>query len=234
MLNYDWHFDRLLAFQPAFMNGVLMTLELSAALILFSTTLGVTVGILLRRRTWWSRPVVVVIDILKGLPPLVVILFGYYLLTEDVVGVTVPVFWAIVLSLGLNIAAFIADLTRASLSNVPREYVEMGTAMGLRNDQLVRLVIFPLAIRELIPPLSYLYIETIKLTSLASVLAVREVVYAAETVTASLGRSLEAWVVVGVIYLALVLPVMFLARMLEAHFKREVGVEPHSACFPGY
>jgi ABC-type amino acid transport system permease subunit len=128
--------------------------------------------------------------------------------------------------MGLNVAAFIADLTRASISNVPREYVEIGTAIGLRSNQLVRFVVFPLAIRELVPPLSYLYIEAIKLTSLASVINVRETVYVAQTVITNTARSLEVWVLVGIIYLVLVAPATFIAKSLERRFKREVGIAP--------
>src|SRR5882724_4237773 len=156
MLNYDWHFDRLLAYQGAFLSGILYTLQLSITLILFSTILGVLVGVFLSRRRWWTTPLLLVIDLLKGLPPLVLILFGYFALTADVIGVTVGGFWVFIISIGLNVAAFIADLTRASISNVPREYVEMGRAIGLQRHQLIRFVVFPFAVRELVPPLSFL------------------------------------------------------------------------------
>jgi polar amino acid transport system permease protein len=223
MTGYDWHFDRLLAYQDAFLAGIVYTLELSVTLIVFSTVLGVSTGIVLSRNNWlW--PLRIVIDLLKGLPPLVLILFGYFALTADVVGVTVGAFWVFIVSIGLNIAAFIADLTRASVSNVPREYVEMGTAIGLRSNQMIRFVVFPLAIRELVPPMSYLYIEAIKLTSLASVINVRETVYVAQTVITNTARSLEVWVLVGVIYLVLVTPATLIAKSLERRFKREVGI----------
>jgi len=234
MLNYDWHFERVIAYQEAFVVGILYTLALSATLIVFSTVLGVSVGIVLRRNGWWATPLIVVIDILKGLPPLVIILFGYFALTADVIGVTVGAFWAFIFSLGLNIAAFIADLTRASVSNVPREYIEMGSAMGLRHNQLLRFIVFPMAIRELIPPLSYLYIEAIKLTSLASIINVRETVYVAQTIISDTARSLEVWIVVGLIYLVLVTPALFIARVLERHFKREVGIAPQISRPLGY
>jgi His/Glu/Gln/Arg/opine family amino acid ABC transporter permease subunit len=224
MMSYDWHFDRLLGYQDAFLAGIFYTVELSITLIVFSTVLGVLTGIVLSRNQWWAPPLLIVIDLLKGLPPLVLILFGYFALTADVVGVTVGAFWVFIFSMGLNVAAFIADLTRASISNVPREYVEMGTAIGLRNNQLIRFVVFPLAIRELVPPLSYLYIEAIKLTSLASVINVRETVYVAQTVITNTARSLEVWVLVGVIYLVLVAPATFIAKYLERRFKREVGI----------
>jgi polar amino acid transport system permease protein len=224
MLNYDWHFDRLLAYQGAFLSGVVYTLQLSITLIVFSTVFGVLVGVLLSRRRWWTVPLLLALDFLKGLPPLVLILFGYFALTADVIGVTVGGFWVFIITIGLNVAAFIADLTRASISNVPREYIEMGHAIGLQRHQLIRFVVFPFAVRELVPPLSFLFVEAIKLTSLASVINVRETVYVAQTVITNTARSLEVWVLVGFIYLVLVTPALFTAKALERRFKREVGV----------
>lgn len=224
MLNYDWHFDRLIAYREAFAVGIGNTILLSLALISFSTLLGVGLGVLLRRAHWWNRPAIVVIDILKGLPPLVIILFGYYLLSPQIIGISVPAFWTFTISLGLNVAAFIADLTRAGLTNVPPEYAEMGQALGLRNFELNRFIILPMAVREIIPPLSYLYVEAIKLTSLASVISVNETVYKAGAVIQDLGRSIEVWIVVGLIYLMLVSPTMLFARILERHFKKEIGI----------
>jgi His/Glu/Gln/Arg/opine family amino acid ABC transporter permease subunit len=234
MTSYDWHFDRLLAYQDAFLSGILYTIELSLALIVFSTVLGALVGILLGRNSWWGLPLRMVVDVLKGLPPLVLVLFGYFALTADVIGVTVGAFWVFVISMGLNIAAFIADLTRASISNVPREYAELAAAIGLDRAQIVRFVVFPLALRELIPPLSYLFIEAIKLTSLASVINVRETVYVAQTVITNTARSLEVWVLVGVIYLVLVAPTTLIAKSLERRFKREVGIAQHLSNPLGY
>jgi polar amino acid transport system permease protein len=226
MLNYDWHFDRLFAYRDAFLSGVTYTVQLSITLIVFSTVLGILVGIFLSRGPrWWTVSSLLVIDFLKGLPPLVLILFGYFALTADVIGVTVGGFWVFIISIGLNVAAFIADLTRASISNVPREYIEMGQAIGLQRHQLIRFVIFPFAVRELVPPLSFLYVEAIKLTSLASVINVRETVYVAQTVITNTARSLEVWVLVGIIYLVLVTPALFVAKALERRFKREGGAD---------
>src|SRR4051812_20835874 len=114
MINYDWHFDRLLRYHDAFISGIVYTLQLSATLIIFSTVLGVLTGIILSRNRWWAPPLLMLVEFLKGVPPLVLILFGYFALTADFVGVTVGAFWVFIFSMGLNVAAFIADLTRAS------------------------------------------------------------------------------------------------------------------------
>lgn len=224
MFSYDWNFSRLLPYMDAFVDGLGFTVALSLATIIYATLIGIGWGIAL----YYSRNVRLfttpLLDGLKGLPPLVVILFGYYFLSQDVVGYSVPAFWAFVISLGLNLAAFIADLTRASISNTPKDMIEMASAFGMDNQSIMRRVIAPIASRELITPLSYLYIETIKLTSLASVIAVRETVYVAQTIITDTSRSLEVWVIVGLVYLTLIIPATISTRWLERHLKSGVGL----------
>lgn len=224
MLNYDWNFTRVVFFLDALWSGAWFSIQLSLATIAFSTILGCIWGVCIAR----SRIVLITtlpfLDVLRALPPLVILLFGYYFYTEDVLGGTLPAFWVFVFSVGLNISAFIADLTRAGISNVAREYVLIGEAMGLSQVQLLKRVTLPLAAREVLPPLGYLYIETIKLTSLASVVAVQETVYVAQNIIVQTSRSLEVWLVVGAIYVALTLPASFLVRKLEVRQKKAAGL----------
>ena len=166
MFSYDWNFSRLTSYTSAFADGILFTIALSIVIIVFSTCLGVIWGVGLHRGKLVRLITQPLVDVLKALPPLVLVLFGYYFFVSDVVGVTVPAFWSVALSLGLNVAAFIADLTRAAISNAPKEIVDTGRSFGLRDNDVLRYVIMPIALRELLVPMSYLYIETIKLTSL--------------------------------------------------------------------
>jgi glutamine transport system permease protein len=155
---------------------------------------------------------------------LVLVLFGYYFYVQDVVGVSVPAFWAFVFSVGFNVAAFIADLTRASILNTPAEYVEVAEGIGLSRGQTLRHVIAPIAMRQMVAPLSYIYIDVVKITSLASVISVQETVYVAQSIIIATSRSLEVWVIVGAIYVALILPATLLVRHLEARLSRSAGL----------
>ncbi len=224
MFSYDWNFGRITAYFDAFQSGLVFTVALSIATIAFSTALGVTWGVGLARSAPLRTFTTPILDVLRSLPPLVLVLFGYYFYTRDVIGVSMPAFWTFVFSVGFNIAAFIADLTRAAILNTPRDFVEVGKAIGLSDRQVLRKVVAPIAIRELLPPLSYLYIETIKLTSLASVISVRETVYVAQSVIVETSRSLEVWIVVAAIYLVLIFPATFVVRALEWRLKRSAGL----------
>jgi His/Glu/Gln/Arg/opine family amino acid ABC transporter permease subunit len=144
MIQYDWNFARLLIYRDAFISGVAFTVELSVATIVFSTILGVAMGVTMTSNKALRVVLFPFIDILKAIPPLVIVLFGYFFFTREVVGVTVPGFIAFTLSLGLNVGAFIADLTRAAISNVSSEYIDwvepLDSQRALGTDTLLRLL----------------------------------------------------------------------------------------------
>lgn len=213
-MNYDWNFSRLIPYWEAFLTGTVTTITLTLVIIVIGTALGVVCGILLRRRD--ARLVFYpVVDVIRAVPPLVLILFMYYLLTEQVIGTTVEGYWVCAIALGLNLAAFTADLVRAAIDNVPRSAIEAGLALGMSRRQLMRHVIFPHVFREVLPGMTILYIGMLKLSSLASIINVRDVVYTAQTVIADVQRSLEAWSVVAIIYVLLVVPATYAARRVE-------------------
>lgn len=213
-MNYDWNFARLMPYGEAFASGTLVTLSLTALVVVVGTILGVLLGLTLRKGLLRVATYPVV-DILRAIPPLVLILFMYYLLTRQVIGVAVPAFWVCVVAMSFNLAAFTSDLVRAAIENVPRDALDAGRALGMTESQITRHVVLPRVVREIIPGMTMLYIAMLKMSSLASVINVQEVVNTAQTVIADVSRSLEAWTIVGVIYIVLVVPATYGARAIE-------------------
>lgn len=218
-MNYDWNFGRLLPYWKAFVSGTLTTFTLTVLVILIGTILGILVGLLLRHRIarFFVFPI---IDVLRALPPLVLILFMYYLLTQQVIGTTVTAFWVCVIAMSLNLAAFTSDLVRAAVANVPTGALDAGRALGLSQRQLTVHIVLPHVVREIIPGMTVLYIAMLKMSSLASVINVREVVYTAQTVIADISRSLEAWIIVALVYIVMVIPASYGARWVEKWARR--------------
>ncbi len=214
IVNYDWNFGRLLPYWNAFLSGTLTTLALTILVVVFGTVFGIMVGLLLRR-SGMRLMLYPVIDVVRALPPLVLILFLYYLLTRQIIGTSVQAFWVYTIAMSLNLAAFTADLVRAAIENVPVGAMDAGRALGMSHKQVTRYIVLPHVIREIIPAMTLLYIGMLKMTSLASVINVREIVYTAQTVIADISRSLEAWAVVAVIYIVLVIPATYAARRVE-------------------
>jgi polar amino acid transport system permease protein len=214
IVNYDWNFGRILPYWKAFLAGTGVTLLLTLLVIVCGTILGILLGLLLRRKTA-RRVLYPIIDVIRALPPLVLILFMYYLLTQQIIGATVPTVWVCAIALSLNLAAFTSDLVRAAIANVPPGAVDAGRALGMSQEQLTRYIVMPHVVREIIPGMTVLYIGMLKLSSLASIINVREIVYTGQTVIADISRSLEVWTIVALIYVILVLPATYVSRRIE-------------------
>jgi polar amino acid transport system permease protein len=213
-VNYDWNFARLEPYWRAFLTGTVETLKLTAIVIVLGTAIGALLGAALRIRSI-RLLLYPLIDVVRAVPPLVLILFMYYVLTAQVIGTTIARQWVYCIAMAMNLAAFTSDIVRAAIENVPPESADAARALGMTEAQLARYITIPHVIRETIPSMTVLYIGMLKMSSLASVINVREVVYAAQTVIADISRSLESWTVVAIIYIVLVVPATYGARALE-------------------
>lgn len=213
-LNYDWNFSRLQPYFEAFASGTLTTLALTSVVIIIGTVLGILIGLIITK-PFFRIILYPLIDIIRALPPLVLILFMYYLLTKQVIGTSITAYWVCIIAMSLNLAAFTSDIVRAAIINVPQQALDAGRALGMTEIQLTKHIVLPNVLREIIPAMTLLYIAMLKMTSLASIINVREVVYTAQTVIANISRSLEAWAIVALIYCSLVIPSTYLARYIE-------------------
>jgi polar amino acid transport system permease protein len=118
-------------------------------------------------------------------------------------------------ALSLFYAAFIAEVFRAGIQSVPREQGEAGRSMGLQERQIMRLVILPQAVRNMLPALGNDLISLMKDTSLVSILAVREVTQMARLYSGSSFRFRESFFILVTIYVVLTLILSLILRWYE-------------------
>jgi general L-amino acid transport system permease protein len=111
-----------------------------------------------------------------------------------------PEFVGIVVGLTLGSAPFTADTVRAGLQSVTAEQIRAAHALGLNGYLTLRLVIFPQAMRVIVPPMTSNYLSLIKNSSLASVIAFPEIVHISSTITSQTGRAVEMMFLLMVIY----------------------------------
>src|SRR5688572_12094465 len=156
-MGYDWNFSRLTPYADAFVAGTWTTVLLAVIVNVAGTALGVAAGLALRDRSLRLilRPFV---DLLRAVPPLVLILYLYYLLTAQVVGITIAAFWVTVIALSLNLAAFTAELVRAAVENVESRSLDAARALGMTSAQSLVHVVLPGVFREVLPGMTALYI----------------------------------------------------------------------------
>jgi polar amino acid transport system permease protein len=146
------------------------------------------------------------------MPLLVIILLIYYGLGSVF---SIDRFWAGVFSLAFFEGAYIGEIFRAGIEAVPKGEIEAGEAMGLYSYQVTLSIVFPQAFRISIPPLIGQMVSLIKDSSLVSVIALGDLTMRARQVGTQTLASLEAYLILAGIYLAMTSILSYVGRKLE-------------------
>lgn len=165
--------DALRQSWPYLVHGLVLTLGLSIAIVPASMVCGLLIAALFSLRL---RPLnaalIVYIDFFRSFPPLVLIIFIFF--GMPFLGVRLSELPAFTLGAVLNGSAFFGEIFRAGIESVPKGQYEAARSTGLTLVQAMRYVVLPQAIRNVLPPLTSNAIELVKSTSLASVVAIPE------------------------------------------------------------
>lgn len=198
-------------------RGMGITALLSVAVVLSGVALGLALAVLrsLQRRAL-NLLIVAFADILRALPPLVIIIvlfFGF-----PFIDLPMSSFTATWLALTLVLAAYAEESIWAGIAALPRGQVEAARSTGLGWWQTTRLVVLPQALRMAVPPLTNRAISVTKNTALGSVVALSEILNVAQSASSNAGNPTP--LVLGAFaYLLLFLPVVVLARWVETRWK---------------
>ena len=112
-----------------------------------------------------------------------------------------PEFATLLVGLSLYTAAFIAEVVRAAIQSVPKGQLEAAASLGLKNPQMMRLIIFPQALRVMIPPLTSEFLNLAKNSSLAIAIGFSDIYAISQTISNQTGRAIEMLLVVMIYFL---------------------------------
>ncbi|MFT3764511.1 MAG: ABC transporter permease subunit [Minicystis sp.] len=194
--------------------------SLAAALV---AGLAVALG-RLSPRSWLRWPATLYVEIIRGVPLLVLVLWIYFGVLSDVLGrAGVPLHWfpASVLAFGACYAAFVGETYRAGIESVDPGQVEAARALGLSRRQAMRWIVLPQAVRNILPALGNEAIALFKDTSLATVIAVNELMNRGRQVAGRDFRTMETYSIVAALYLVTTLLFARLERRVEARLGAE-------------
>jgi len=215
----DLQFAKILGYLPDLIRGVGVTLELG----LISASVGLLLGLVLALMKY-SRvpllywPAAVYIEFFRTTPPLVQIVWLYYglpLLT----GYDLGALGAAAVALGLNIAAFYAEIMRAGIVGVHRTQWQAARVLGLNLLDTLRYVVLPQALRNVLPPMGTTTIYLIKDTALASAISTPELLRIGQLIAVETFRPVETLTIVAVLYFVVTYPVALLIGRMERRFK---------------
>jgi len=186
-----------------FIPAAIETLKITAASILFGLVLGLIVAIMrLSQNKIISTPAKIYILIIRGTPILLQLLIIYFGITGIV---KLRAFPSAVIAFGVHNAAYIAEIFRGAIISVDVGQKEAARSLGMTKFQAFKRIIFPQAFKRAIPPLGNQFIIATKDSSLASAIAVRELLLKSQQLGASTYHQLEYLIIAGIYYLVITL-----------------------------
>ena len=197
------------------LGGLWYTIILSVIAFLISIVLGLAVALPGLSRKRWARAVNrVYVELFRAIPLLVLLLWVYYGLPV-VLDINLDPFSASVIALAVGESAFQAEIFRAGVQSIARGQHEAADAIGLGYFNKMRYVILPQAVRRVLPPLANQFVYVLKMSALASIIGMQELVRRANELVVNAYRPLEIYTFLVLEYLILVLIVSWLVRKLE-------------------
>ncbi|MEV0083042.1 ectoine/hydroxyectoine ABC transporter permease subunit EhuC [Saccharopolyspora sp. NPDC003752] len=191
--------SQILPFLPLLLNGLLITLALTAVGVVITVLVAFAAGLCrMSRRRWLSWPAGVFIEIFRGTSMLVQLFWLFFAL--PFFGVQLVPFAAAVLALGLNEGAYGAEIVRGAITALPRGQREGAIALSLTPYQRMRYVILPQAIPAMIPPFGNVFVDLLKNTSLVSLVTVADLTFRAQMVRATTGATTAVFGTILVLY----------------------------------
>lgn len=213
MIETFFNLTILQAAWPILLAGLGNTLLLSALVVPLGLVGGVVLALLSTVRHPWVRlPLMAWVDFFRAFPPLVLLIFLYAGL--PFAGLEMGGFGCVAVGFFLNTGAYYGEVLRAGIESIPQGQIEAARSTGLSRVQALGWVVLPQAVRNVMPDLLSNTLEVVKLTSLASVVALPELLFQARQAQ-SLTYNPTPIVAVAVMYFLLLWPVVRLLSRLE-------------------
>lgn len=219
-VRYKWDWQGVWAYRWLFLRGWLVTVVLSAISLLTSCLIGIILALLRRTPFLPLRYLArIYVETIRGTPLYVQLLIFFYVVATAfrienryLVGV---------FTLSAFSAAYISEVIRSGIESVGQSQLDSARAIGLTTVQTYRYVIFPQAIRQILPPLAGQFASLIKDSSLLSIVSISEFTFNAQNVMSYTYSSFESLLPLALGYLLLTLPISLWTQSLERRIRFE-------------
>lgn len=215
MAGYTFDFSWLAAALPLLLKAAFLTIQILVWSAVISIVVGLITGeMLMSRRAWLRWPARIYVDFFR-LTPILFQIVTIFFLIPLIFNVSLPAFTSGVIALSLNYGAFFAEIFRAGVQSIDKGQWEAADSMGIPRARVLTRIVYPQALRRMLPPIGNMLISLTKDTSLISVIGVAELFNTAQSVGASTFRQIEVLLVISVIYLVINLPLAIGAERMN-------------------
>lgn len=202
---------------PFLWQGLLVTLQASAVVVVVALLLGVLFGIALTYAPWWlAWPVRAYSDIARGLPLITLIFFVYYALPA--LGLNISGWWAAISALAAFETAHVSEVARGALQSIHPGQTDAGRAIGLTFGQRMLYVILPQGMRRFLPPWINTVVDTVKGSALLSLVGIVDLMLSVQQVIGRTFEPMPLYILGALMYFAINYALSLASRRLEAHY----------------
>jgi polar amino acid transport system permease protein len=217
---WDWNYA--LSIVPQLINAMWVTIAATVTGFVLALFLGLLWAVC-RRSAF--KPLVflvtIIVDFVRNTPLLVQLFFIFYVFPEY--GVSLSPFVAGVIGLGLHYSTYLAEVFRSGIESIPKGQWEAGEALNFSKPKLWLRIILPQSVAPIIPVLGNYFIVMFKETPLLSAITLVEMMQTAKIIGSGSFRYLEAFTIVGLIFLLLSYPASLLVRYIEEKTNAKLG-----------
>lgn len=221
-MNLDFSF--IVEYMPYYFEGIKYTLLISFVAVLFGAVFG---SLLFYMKSsnfhiWKIKPLKIIavayIEIIRG-TPMILQIFIVYAGAEPFFGMNLSALQAAFVAIALNSAAYVSEIVRAGIDAVDKGQMEAARSLGMKKSTAMMLIVVPQAVRNILPAIGNEFVAVIKESSMASVVGVGELMYAAKIVQGSTYRSLEPLIVAAGFYFILTFTLGRVISLIERRMK---------------
>lgn len=214
MHNFSTFVDQVWLARFVLLKGLGLTVSISLASIAAGSILGVALGLVLVYGNRFARLVArIYTDFVRGTPVLVLVLASYYILST--IGINLDPFQAGVLALSVFCSSHIGEIVRGALQSIAKGQTEAAKAIGLTFSQTFAYVLWPQALRQMLPTWVNTAAEMVKASTLLSVIGVAELLLRTQQIISRNFMSLEFYFFAGFLYFVINYGIERLGKYVE-------------------
>ena len=210
---FPWDLSIVITRFPSFFKAALITLQITTSGILVGLMAGFVFAMM---KVSYNKPLKSIasayIFIVRGTPLLLQLFIIYYGLTTII---AIPPFPSAVIALGFHNGAYIAEIFRGSIESIPIGQMEAARSIGMSNRKAMQRIILPQAFKRAIPSLGNQFIIALKDSSLASTIAVPELLLRGRQLGSSSFKYMEMLIIVAIYYLLLTTLLHFILNKID-------------------
>ena len=207
--------ELLVKYRGLFLQGALYTIGLSFVSVLMGILIGLVLAFFrLSKAKILNLISTAYIELIRG-TPLLVQIFLVKLGSYQIFNLDLPDIAIGIIAVSLNSGAYVCEIIRSGISSVDKGQMEAGRSLGMSKSMTMRLIVLPLAVKNILPALCNEFVTVIKETSIISYIGVTDLFYIANAVSSMTYKSFESMLAVALIYFVITFTLSKLVRLLE-------------------